>query len=77
MGSDKRIGLEIIANYGTPEQASYNFVTTTDSMLLASFDDVTYLLYTDSACQNEVETLDAYEGEKSLTLYAKIMGITE
>ena len=39
-------------------------------MLLASFGDVTYCLYTDPADQ-EVETLDVYEGEKILMLYAK------
>lgn len=73
MSSEDLINLEIIANVGTPEQASYRFVTTTDSQVWAAFNDVTYLLYTDSACQNMVETLDAYKGEKSLTLYAKIM----
>ena len=39
-------------------------------MLLASFGDVTYCLYTDLADQ-EVETLDVYEREKILTMYAK------
>lgn len=71
MASDKKINLEIIANYGTPEQTSYSFVSMTDSMVLASFNDLTYLLYTDPEYQNEVETLDAYEGQKNLTLYAK------
>ena len=75
--SENLINLEIIANFGTPEQASYSFVTTTDSQVLAAFNDVTYLLYTDSACQNMVETLDAYKGEKNLTLYAKKMEIIE
>ena len=75
--SENLINLEIIANFGTPEQASYSFVTTTDSQVLAAFNDVTYLLYTDSACQNMVETLDVYKGEKNLTLYAKKMEIIE
>lgn len=73
MNSENLINLEIVANFGTPEQASYSFVTTTDSQVLAAFNDITYLLYTDSACQNPVETLDAYKGEKHLTLYAKMM----
>ena len=77
MSSDNLINLEIIANVGTPEQATYSFVTRTDSQILAAFNNVTYLLYTDSACQNLVETLDAYKGEKSLTLYAKMMGSAE
>ncbi len=73
MSSENLINLEIIANVGTSGQASYSFVTTTDSQILASFNDLTYLLYADSDCQNLVETLDAYSGEKSLTLYAKIL----
>lgn len=73
MSSENRINLEIIANVGTSEQASYSFVTTTDSQVVASFNNVTYLLYTDPDCHNLVETLDAYSGEKSLTLYAKKM----
>ena len=73
MGSDDLINLEIIASYGTPEQTSYHFVTTTDSQVYAAFNDVTYLLYADPDCQSLVLTLDAYKGVESLTLYAKIM----
>jgi hypothetical protein len=77
MVSENLINLEIIADVGTPEQKSYSFVTTTESQVIAAFNDVTYLLYTDSDCQNLVETLDAYKGEKNLTLYAKMMEIIE
>lgn len=77
LSSENLINLEIIANYGTPEQASYSFVTSTDSQILASFNNVTYLLYTDPECQNLVANLGAYKGEKTLTLYAKILDIVE
>lgn len=73
MNSENRINLEIVANYGTPEQTSYSFVSTTDSQVYASFNNFTYLLYSDPACQNLVEVPDAYSGEESVTLYAKIM----
>lgn len=77
MGSERVINLEVIANVGTPEQTSYSFVTTTDSQVYAEFNNLTYLLYTDSACQNQVLSLDEYTGEKSMTLYAKIFEYTE
>ncbi len=76
-GSERVINLEVIANVGTPEQTSYSFVTTTDSQVYAAFNNVTYLLYTDPACQNLVMTLDEYTGEESMTLYAKIFEYTE
>lgn len=75
--SERVINLEVIANVGTPEQTSYSFVATTDSQVYAEFNNLTYLLYTDSACQNLVLTLDEYTGEKSMTLYAKIYKYTE
>lgn len=75
--SERVINLEIIANVGTPEQTSYSFVTTTDSQVYAEFNNLTYLLYTDPACQNLVLTLDEYTGEESMTLYAKIYEYTE
>lgn len=71
-GSEKRIELEIVANIGTPEQKAYSFVTATDSQILATFNDVTYLLYADPECQSLVADLTDYEGEKTLTLYAKL-----
>lgn len=75
--SERVINLEIITNVGTSEQTSYSFVTTTDSLVYAEFNNLTYLLYTDPACQNLVMTLDDYSGQESLTLYAKIFEYTE
>jgi hypothetical protein len=72
MGSDNLINLEIIANVGTPEQASYSLVTRTDSEIMANFSNLPYLLYSDSDYQNPIATLDTYEGEKSLTLYTRL-----
>ena len=72
MGSDNLINLEIVANVGTPEQASFSLVTRTDSEIMANFSNLPYLLYSDSDYQNPIATLDTYEGEKSLTLYTRL-----
>jgi hypothetical protein len=75
--SENAIELEIIANAGTAEEKSYSLITTTDSELAVFLGGEDYLLYSDAACQNALETLEAYKGEKSLTLYAKKIEIAE
>ena len=71
VNSENAITLEIIANAGTAEEKAFSFVTTTDSDVNVFIGSELYGLYSDSACQNAVESLEAYKGEKSLTLYAK------
>ena len=70
-GADNRINVEIILGYNTENEKKYNLVATTDSIMYAAvLDDVTYTIYSDPECKNEVTTLDEYEGLKSVTLYA-------
>ena len=72
-GCEDRIDLEIVVGYNTAEQKTYPFVTTADSVIYAMINGETYLMYTDPESQNEVSTLEAFKGEKSLTLYAKLL----
>ena len=66
-----RIDVEIVVDYNTDNEKKYNLVATTDSILYAAvLNDVTYLTYSDPECQNPVTDLSAYEGLKSVTLYA-------
>lgn len=68
--SDNRIDVEIIVGYNTESQKSYSLVATTDSVLYAVIDNVTYVMYTDHSCQNMVMTLEGFSGKESVTLYA-------
>ena len=70
--SEKRIDLEIILNYGEETQQTYSFVSTTDMQPLVSVDYTVYSLYADCEFTKLISTLDEYEGQKSLTLYAKL-----
>ena len=75
--SEKRIDLEIMIGYNTAEQEAHSLVTTTDAILYALVNGEPYLLYTDTEFENAVTTLDAYEGAKAMTLYAKILEFDE
>lgn len=69
--SENRIDIEIIADYNTDNEKKYNIVATTDSLLYAAvLDDVTYVVYSDPECQNEILDLSEFEGTKSVTFYA-------
>ena len=72
-GSPKRIDLEIVVGYNTEDQKSYSFVAITNAVLYAVIDSETYMLYTDTEFQNVATTLEAYDGTKNLTLYAKVL----
>lgn len=65
------INLEIIIHYGTEEQQSYTFVATPDMQVLVAINYDVYELYTDCEFTNKVTTLDEFEGQQNLTLYAK------
>ena len=75
-GSEDRIDLEIVVGYGTEEQKSYSFVSTTDALLFVAVNSETYLIYADPEFQNRVVTLEDFVGEKTLTLYAKKVDFT-
>jgi hypothetical protein len=77
MTAENLIRVEVIVNPGTAEEASYSFAATADAQVLAAFNDVTYLLYEDAACEKLVETLVAYAGQESVTLYAKQLAAAE
>lgn len=77
MTAENPIRVEVIVNAGTAAEASYSLTATADAQLWAAFNDVTYLLYEDAACEKPVETLKAYAGQESVTLYAKQLGIAE
>lgn len=69
--AENRIDVEIIADYNTDNEKKYNIVATTDSLLYAAvLNDVTYVVYSDPECQNEILDLSEYEGTKSVTFYA-------
>ena len=69
--AENRIDVEIVVDYNTDNEKRYNLVATTDSILYAAvLNDVTYFTYSDPECQNPVTDLSAYEGLKSVTLYA-------
>jgi PBP1b-binding outer membrane lipoprotein LpoB len=69
--AENRIDVEIIADYNTDNEKKYNIVATTDSLLYAAvLNDVTYVVYSDPECQNEILDLSVYEGLKSVTVYA-------
>lgn len=69
--SENRIDIEIIADYNTDNEKKYNIVATTDSLLYAAvLNDITYVVYSDPECQNEILDLSEYEGTKSVTFYA-------
>ena len=71
INAENRIDIEIIVDYNTANEKKYSLVATTDTILYAAtINDVTYLTYSDSECQNPVTDLSVYEGVKSLTLYA-------
>ena len=76
-GSPKRIDLEIVVGYNTEDQKTYSFVAITNAILYAVIDSETYMLYTDPGFQNEVHTLEAYDGIKAMTLYAKALEFFE
>ena len=76
-GSPKRIDLEIVVGYNTEAQKTYSFVTITNAILYAVIDSQTYMLYTDTEFRNEVTTLEAYDGTKAMTLYAKLLEFDE
>ena len=75
-GSEDRIDLEIVVDYGTEEQKSYSLVSTTDALLFVAVNSETYLIYADPEFQNRVVTLEDFVGEKTLTLYAKKVEFT-
>ena len=76
-GSPKRIDLEIVVGYNTEDQKTYSLVALTNAILYAVIDSKTYMLYTDPEFQNEVTTLEAYDGTKAMTLYAKVLEFDE
>lgn len=76
-GSPKRIDLEIVVGYNTEDQKTYSFVAISNAILYAVIDSETYMLYTDTEFQNEVTTLEAYDGTRSMTLYAKALEFDE
>lgn len=69
---EKCIDIEIIVNYGTEEQKSYSFFALPDMQIFLAIDHSTYGLYSDHEFTQLVSTLDKYDGQKNLTLYAKI-----
>lgn len=69
--SEKRIELEIIHNFNTEEQKAYSFFATTDMQVVMTVDFAVYELYSDCEFTNLVSSLNAYDGQKKLTLYAK------
>lgn len=71
--SEKRIDVEIIINANTVEEKTYTFVGTTDMNVLVTVNDKVYALYSDAEFTNMVTNLSAYEGQKSVTLYAKAL----
>ena len=75
--SENRIELAIVVGHGTEDEKSYSLVATTDSVLYAVINSQTYLLYTDPEFQNQVDTLEAFAGEKTMTLYAKLLEFDE
>lgn len=77
MSRDDLIDIEIIANVGTPDQKSYSLIAPANASVWAYLEQVAYFFYSDPECTKEVDTLNAYAGEKSLTLYAKKLEIAE
>ena len=71
--SEKRIDVEIIINANTVEEKTYAFVGTTDMNVLVTFNNKVYVLYADAEFTNMVSNLSAYEGQNSVTLYAKAL----
>ena len=71
--SEKRIDVEIIINANTVEEKAYAFVGTTDMNVLVTFNDKVYALYADAEFTNMISNLSVYEGQKSVTLYAKAL----
>lgn len=71
--AENRIDLEIVVG----ENEKYSLVATTDSILYAVINSSTYMMYTDPECKNIVYDLSAFEGVKSLTLYAKELTFDE
>jgi hypothetical protein len=69
---EKRIDIEVVVKSGE-EQKTYSFVATTDSQHIVVIGDKFYNLYTDAECTDLVESLARFEGQKSVTLYAKEM----
>lgn len=70
--NEKNINLEIIMDYNTPEQKSYEFITMPNALNVVYFNDSSYSLYTDPEFTNKVMTLEEYSQNKNLKLYAKL-----
>ena len=71
--SEKRIDVEIIITANTVEEKTYAFVGTTDMNVLVTVNDKVYALYSDAEFTNMATNLSAYEGQKSVILYAKAL----
>jgi hypothetical protein len=71
--SEKRIDVEVIVDTNELETKRYSLVGTTDMNVLVTVNDKVYALYSDAEFTNMVSNLSAYEGQKSVTLYAKAL----
>jgi hypothetical protein len=71
--SEKRIDVEVIVDSNELETKRYSLVGTTDMNVLVTVNDKVYALYSDAEFTNMVSNLSAYEGQKSVTLYAKAL----
>ena len=74
---EKKIKVEIILDYNTPEQKSYEFVTIPSALNIVYVDYSSYDLYTDSEYQNQVLTLEEISDVTNLKLYAKKVEYSE
>jgi outer membrane lipoprotein-sorting protein len=74
---ENNIKLEIVFDYNTNEQKSYEIITTHKANNLVYFNDSTYSLYTEPEFINQVLTLEEYTDVKNLKLYAKLNEYSE
>lgn len=74
---EKNIKVEIIFDYNTPKQKSYELITIPTAYNNVYFNDSTYSLYTEPECINQVVTLEEYSDVSNLKLYAKLNEYSE
>ena len=64
------ITVDVIVGANTPEQKTYQFLSTEGADVYAIINCEAYELYLDADCTQPITTLTGYEGVESLTLYA-------